>query len=81
MPPHAASAAFAAAALAAAALAAPATARNAPSAAEPGARFEAAAGLVGWLDDLLDTARERGDMALARSVAGVMDDLRNAGRA
>jgi len=38
-----------------------------------------AIGLVGWLDDLLDLARDRGDAALARLVAGLMDDLGAAG--
>ena len=31
-----------------------------------------------WLAGLLDTARDRGDAALSRLVAGVIDDLRAA---
>ena len=42
------------------------------------AGLQTAIGLVGWLDDLLDMARNRGDASAARLIAGVMDDLRAA---
>ena len=34
-----------------------------------------AGGVAGWLDGLLDLARDRNDTVLARLVAGLMDDL------
>ena len=49
-----------------------------PTDAGPGLAAGAAAwrlGCLPWLDGLLDLARDRGDAALARLVAGLMDDL------
>lgn len=44
-----------------------------PAAADAGLEF--AIGLVQWLDDLLDTARDRRDLPMARLIADLMDDL------
>lgn len=38
-----------------------------------------AAAAARWLGGLLDAARDRGDAALCRLIAGVMDDLRAGG--
>lgn len=43
-------------------------------------RNPAAAGVAGWLCDLLDMACDREDAPLARLIAGVMDDLGNTSR-
>lgn len=37
--------------------------------------LERAIGMVQWLDDLLDMARDRQDPALARLIGDLMDDL------
>ena len=42
--------------------------------------IEMAAGLVAWLDDLLDAARDSGDAALARLIADVMDKVSKAAK-
>lgn len=39
-----------------------------------------ASDVADWLGGLLESARDRGDAPLARLIAGVVDDLRAAGR-
>lgn len=42
---------------------------------EDAEKLERTSGVVEWLDGLLDGARDRADMPLARLIAAVMDDL------